>query len=39
MRRVLLVLATALVMCGVKGPPRPAPKEAPDAGASDGGTP
>ena len=39
MRRVLLVLATALVMCGVKGPPRPPAKEIPDAGVSDGGTP
>jgi len=38
--RALVVLATStLVVCGVKGPPRPAPSEAPDAGASDAGSP
>lgn len=45
--RALLVLATStLVVCGVKGPPRPpVPQEAadagaaPDAGPADGGGP
>jgi predicted small lipoprotein YifL len=37
--RALIVLATsALVVCGVKGPPRPPPSDAPDAGTADGGT-
>jgi predicted small lipoprotein YifL len=37
--RALIVLATStLVVCGVRGPPRPpAPEVAPDAGAADGG--
>ena len=37
--RALIVLATStLVVCGVKGPPRPpAPAEAADGGAVDGG--
>jgi predicted small lipoprotein YifL len=38
--RALIVAATStLVVCGVKGPPRPAPSEAPDAGPSDAGPP
>ncbi len=39
--RALLVLATStLVVCGIKGPPRPPAREALDAGvASDGGSP
>jgi len=40
--RALIVLATStLVVCGVKGPPRPEqPSEtAADAGTADGGTP
>jgi len=36
--RALIVLATStLVVCGVKGPPRPAEVEAVDAGTTDGG--
>ncbi len=36
--RALLVLATStLVVCGVKGPPRPPAPEAADAGVADGG--
>ena len=37
--RALIVLATStLVVCGVKGPPRPPSVEtAPDAGSADGG--
>jgi len=36
--RALILLATSsLVVCGVKGPPRPPPQEAPDAGPADGG--
>jgi predicted small lipoprotein YifL len=36
--RALIVLATStLVVCGVKGPPRPPPQETPDAGPADGG--
>ncbi|HEY4885882.1 MAG TPA: hypothetical protein VII08_19825 [Myxococcales bacterium] len=36
--RALIVLATStLVVCGVKGPPRPPPSDAPDAGPADGG--
>jgi predicted small lipoprotein YifL len=35
--RALLVLATStLVVCGVKGPPRPAVQESADAGQGDG---
>ena len=38
--RALIVLATStLVVCGVKGPPRPPSPEPPDAGAADAGTP
>ncbi len=38
--RGLIVLATSsLVVCGVKGPPRPPVQEAADAGPSDGGAP
>jgi len=38
--RALIVLATStLVVCGVKGPPRPSLQEAADAGPADGGTP
>ena len=38
--RALIVLATStLVVCGVKGPPRPPTAEAPDAGSADGGAP
>jgi hypothetical protein len=37
-KRVLIALATStLVVCGVKGPPRPPQQEAPDAGPPDGG--
>lgn len=37
--RALILLATStLVVCGVRGPPRPPPVEAPDAGPADGGT-
>jgi len=37
--RALIVLATStLVVCGVRGPPRPpAPEVGPDAGTADGG--
>jgi len=36
--RALIVLATStLVVCGVKGPPRPPAPEVPDAGPVDGG--
>ncbi|HEY4729762.1 MAG TPA: hypothetical protein VIH51_08175 [Myxococcales bacterium] len=36
--RALIVLATStLVVCGVKGPPRPPVADAPDAGPADGG--
>jgi predicted small lipoprotein YifL len=36
--RALIVLATStLVVCGVKGPPRPPVSEAPDAGPADAG--
>jgi len=36
--KALIVLATStLVVCGVKGPPRPAAPEAADAGPADGG--
>jgi len=36
--RALIVLATStLVVCGVKGPPRPPSAEAPDAGPADAG--
>jgi predicted small lipoprotein YifL len=36
--RALLVLATStLVVCGVKGPPRPPAPETADAGVPDGG--
>jgi len=36
--RALLLLATStLVVCGVKGPPRPPSPEPPDAGVADGG--
>ena len=40
MYRALIVLATStLVVCGVKGPPRPpSPAEAADAGPADAGT-
>jgi predicted small lipoprotein YifL len=35
--RALLVLATStLVVCGVKGPPRPPARDLPDAGADAG---
>jgi predicted small lipoprotein YifL len=35
---MLVVLATStLVVCGVKGPPRPAASDAADAGAPDAG--
>jgi predicted small lipoprotein YifL len=38
--RALIVLATSsLVVCGVKGPPHPPPRELPDAGITDGGAP
>jgi len=38
--RALIVLATStLVVCGVKGPPRPPSPEPPDAGPADAGTP
>jgi predicted small lipoprotein YifL len=38
--RALIVLASStLVVCGVKGPPRPPAQEAPDAGSLDGGAP
>jgi len=38
--RALIVLATStLVVCGVKGPPRPPSREPPDAGVADAGTP
>jgi predicted small lipoprotein YifL len=36
--RALILLATSsLVVCGVRGPPRPPAQEAPDAGPPDGG--
>ncbi|HET9752346.1 MAG TPA: hypothetical protein VFP52_05275 [Myxococcales bacterium] len=36
--RALLLLATStLVVCGVKGPPRPPAAEPADAGVADGG--
>ena len=36
--RALIVLATStLVVCGVKGPPRPPTSDVPDAGVADGG--
>jgi len=36
--RALILLATSsLVVCGIKGPPRPPVQEAPDAGIADGG--
>jgi predicted small lipoprotein YifL len=36
--RALILLATSsLVVCGIKGPPRPPVQEAPDAGTADGG--
>jgi hypothetical protein len=36
--RALIVLATStLVVCGVKGSPRPPAPDVPDAGAADGG--
>lgn len=36
--RALILLATStLVVCGVRGPPRPPPQEVPDAGPVDGG--
>jgi hypothetical protein len=36
--RALILLATSsLVVCGVRGPPRPAAQEATDAGPPDGG--
>jgi predicted small lipoprotein YifL len=38
--RALLLLATStLVVCGVRGPPRPPSAERADAGVADGGTP
>ena len=38
--RALIVLATStLVVCGVKGPPRPPSPEPPDAGPADAGMP
>jgi predicted small lipoprotein YifL len=38
--RALIVLATStLVVCGVKGPPRPPHGEAADAGPADAGAP
>ncbi|HEX9579123.1 MAG TPA: hypothetical protein VF993_15325 [Myxococcales bacterium] len=40
--RALIVLATStLVVCGIKGPPRPRVREVPDAGAAspDAGAP
>ena len=38
--RALILLATSsLVVCGIKGPPRPPVQEAPDAGTADGGAP
>jgi len=36
--RALIALATStLVVCGIKGPPRPPARAAPDAGVADGG--
>jgi predicted small lipoprotein YifL len=38
--RALLVLATStLVVCGIKGPPRPPVADSPDAGPTDAGEP
>ena len=37
LRALILVATSTLVVCGVKGPPRPPAQEAPDAGLADGG--
>jgi predicted small lipoprotein YifL len=36
-RALIVAAASTLVVCGVKGPPRPAPSEVPDAGPPDAG--
>jgi hypothetical protein len=36
-RGVIWLATSTLVVCGVKGPPRPPPRELADAGAADAG--